>query len=148
MRGLDAGDIDDYINNITERLSLYNKLSGLTTEEELNQFENELIDRFGALPKQARDLLNSIRIKWIAIAIGLERVVMKKKKLVGYFISDQQSDFYQSEVFTKVLKFVQDHPEMVSMMEKNTRNGLRLIVSFNSISSINDALRTMTLFSK
>jgi transcription-repair coupling factor (superfamily II helicase) len=138
---------DDYINNITERLSLYNKLSSLNNEDQLNQFEIELIDRFGALPKPAQDLLNSIRIKWIAIDTGLERVVMKKQKLVGYFISDQQSEYYQSEIFTKVLKFVQENPELVSMKEKNTRKGLRLIVSFNSIRSINDALRSMDAFS-
>jgi transcription-repair coupling factor (superfamily II helicase) len=138
---------DDYINNITERLSLYNKLSSLSTEDELHQFEIELIDRFGALPKPAKDLLNSIRIKWFAIAMGLERVIMKKNKLVGYFISDQQSDYYQSAVFSKVLQFVQTHPELVTMKEKNTRNGLRLIVSFDSIRSINDALRIMVAFS-
>jgi transcription-repair coupling factor (superfamily II helicase) len=72
---------------------------------------------------------------------------MKKQKLVGYFISDQQSEYYQSEIFTKVLKFVQENPELVSMKEKNTRKGLRLIVSFNSIRSINDALRSMDAFS-
>jgi len=138
---------DDYINNITERLSLYNKLSSLNSEEELHQFEIELIDRFGALPKPAKDLLNSIRIKWIAIAMGLERVIMKKQKLVGYFISDQQSDFYQSDVFSKVLQFVQEHPELVTMKEKSTRKGLRLIVSFDSIRSVNDALRSMEIFS-
>jgi transcription-repair coupling factor (superfamily II helicase) len=138
---------DDYINNITERLSLYNTLSGLNTEEELHRFEEELIDRFGELPKPAQDLLNSVRIKWLANAIGLERVVMKKQKLVGYFISDQLSDYYQSDAFTKVLQFVQDHPDLVTMKEKNTRNGLRLVVGFDSIRSIDEALSTMRIFS-
>ena len=62
---------DDYINNITERLNLYNKLSELKTEEELQKYEADLIDRFGELPLQAIDLLNSVRIKWIAATIGL-----------------------------------------------------------------------------
>ena len=69
---------DDYINNITERLNLYNKLSELKTEEELQKYEADLIDRFGELPLQAIDLLNSVRIKWIAATIGLERVLMKQ----------------------------------------------------------------------
>src|SRR5690606_40556525 len=87
---------DDYVNNITERLNLYTKLNELKTEAELQKFEKELLDRFGEMPKQAEDLLNSVRIKWIAISIGLERLVMKQKKMVGYFVADQQSAFYQS----------------------------------------------------
>ena len=138
---------DNYINNITERLNLYNKLSKLQTEEELFEFENELIDRFGDLPKQAKDLLNSIRIKWIAITMGLERVVMKKQKLVGYFIADQQSDFYQSDTFTKVLQFVQSNTQLATMKEKRTRNGLRLIITYDSIRSIKDAFKALESFS-
>ena len=69
---------DDYINNITERLSLYTELNQVTNEEGLQHFEAKLVDRFGELPPQAVDLLNSVRIKWIAISIGLEKVVLKK----------------------------------------------------------------------
>lgn len=139
---------DDYVNNVTERLNLYNKLSTIDDEPGLQKFEKELIDRFGELPEQAIDLLNSVRIKWIAIAMGLERVVMKQGKMVGYFISDQESSFYQSEVFTKVLNYVQNHPHKVKMKEKHTRNGLRLIVSFDRIDSIEKALSAMQAFSQ
>ncbi len=137
---------DDYINNISERLNLYNKLSNLKTEEEFQNFEIELIDRFGELPKQAVDLLNSVRVKWIAIAIGLERVVMKQGKLVGYFIANQQSNFYQSEVFTRVLNYVQTNSHIVKMKEKNTRNGLRLIITFENITSIDKVLKALIAF--
>ena len=94
---------------ITERLNLYTQLNGIKTEEELQKFESEIIDRFGELPRQVVDLLNSVRIKWIATKAGFERLVMKHGKLVGYFISDQQSAFYQSKGFAKVLQFVQSH---------------------------------------
>ncbi len=137
---------DDYINNITERLNLYTKLNQLNTEAELQQFEKELIDRFGELPEQVVDLLNSVRIKWIAIKMGLERVVMKKNKLVGYFVSDQQSAYYQSPVFTKVLQYVQNHPQRVTMKEKKTRNGLRLLLTFDRITSVNRALDALAPF--
>ena len=60
---------DDYVNNITERLNLYTKLNELKTEAELQKFEKELLDRFGEMPKPAEDLLNSVRIKWIAISM-------------------------------------------------------------------------------
>ena len=97
---------DDYVNNIAERLNLYTKLNEIKTEEELQKFETDLIDRFGEMPKQVVDLLNSVRIKWVATKIGLEKVVMKQGKLIGYFINDQQSAFYQSAGFTRVLQFI------------------------------------------
>ncbi|MFT5078966.1 MAG: transcription-repair coupling factor (superfamily II helicase), partial [Patiriisocius sp.] len=97
---------DDYVNNITERLNLYTKLNEIKDEPELLKFQKELEDRFGELPEEALDLLNSVRIKWIAIKMGLERVIMKKGVFIGYFISDQQSDFYQSTGFSNVLQFM------------------------------------------
>ncbi|MBK5213142.1 MAG: transcription-repair coupling factor [Flavobacteriaceae bacterium] len=137
---------DDYVNNITERLNLYTKLNELKTEAELEKFEKELLDRFGEVPKQAKDLLNSVRVKWLAISMGLERVVMKQKKLVGYFVADQQSAFYQSPAFTKVLQYVQNHPRKVTMKEKQTRNGLRLLLTFEGISSVDKALLALEPF--
>ena len=139
---------DDYVNNITERLNLYTKLNELKTETELQEFEKELLDRFGEIPKQAEDLLNSVRIKWIAISMGLERLVMKQKKMVGYFVADQQSAFYQSAAFTKVLQYVQSHPQNVTMKEKQTRNGLRLLLTFEGIPSVDKALRALGSFSE
>ena len=134
---------DDYINSITERLNLYTELNSIKTEEELQAYEKRLIDRFGELPDPAVDLLNSVRIKWIATAIGLEKIVMKKKKLVGYFINDQQSGFYQTPAFTRVLQYVQNHPGKVTMKEKKTRNGLRLLLTFEHVTSIDKALEVL-----
>jgi len=131
---------DDYINNITERLNLYTQLNNLKTEEELKAFEVQLIDRFGELPGSVSDLLNSVRIKWIASKIGFEKVIIKHGKLVGYFISDQQSNFYQSKAFTNLLQFVQLNPGMCKMKETQTRNGLRLLLTFESVKSVKQAL--------
>jgi len=134
---------DDYINNIAERLNLYTKLNELKTEEELEKYEAELVDRFGELPVPAVDLLNSVRIKWIASKIGLEKIIMKQNKLIGYFIADQQSSFYQTNTFTKVLQYVQTHPNACKMKEKKTRNGLRLLLTFERINSIEKALKAL-----
>ena len=134
---------DDYVNNITERLNLYTKLNELKTEDELAKFEMELIDRFGELPQEVKDLLNSVRIKWIAVKLGLERLVMKHGKLVGYFISDQKSSFYQSANFGKVLHYIQLYPMACKMKEKETRNGLRLLLTFESIKSVDRALQVL-----
>ena len=137
---------DDYVNNIAERLNLYTQLNDLKTEEELLTFEEQLIDRFGELPTQVVDLLNSVRIKWIASKIGLEKVIMKKGKLVGYFISDQQSAFYQSPGFTKVLQYVQQNPRACNMKQKDTRTGLRLLLAFDKINSVEKALNALKPF--
>lgn len=137
---------DNYINSITERLNLYNELSNLKNEEELSQYEYRLIDRFGALPPQAKDLLNSVRIKWLATQMGIERLVMKQGKMLGYFIADQQSKFYQSGAFQRVLAFVQRNSDKCHLNEKETRNGLRLIITIDKITSIDKALRIISGF--
>ena len=137
---------DEYINNISERLNLYNELSLIKTEEELNAYEIKLIDRFGPLPKPAISLLNSIKIKWIATQMGVEKLVMKQGKMIGYFVSDQQSDYYTSPQFHKVLQFVQKQSQLCKMKEKQTPNGLRLLVTFENVKSIRRALELMELF--
>ncbi|WP_339835839.1 transcription-repair coupling factor [uncultured Flavobacterium sp.] len=137
---------DDYINSVSERLALYNELGTIKTEEQLLAFEQKLIDRFGALPKQAIALLNSVRIKWIATRIGLEKLIMKQGKMIGYFISDQQSNFYQSQRFIKVMQFVQHNGNICKLKEKDTKNGLRLLLTFDNVKSINKALELMQRF--
>ena len=134
---------DAYINNVSERLNLYNELSTLKNEEELKQYEQKLTDRFGVLPKQAQNLLNSVRIKWIAANAGIEKLVLKQGKMIGYFLADQQSDFYQSNRFRKVLQFVQIYPNLAKLKEKETKGGLRLLLSFDQIKSVSKALEIM-----
>jgi len=131
---------DEYINNITERLKLYNELSVIKDENGLLEFENKLIDRFGPLPKQAISLLNSIKIKWVATQLGIEKLVMKQGKMICYFVSDQQSSYYQSGRFSQVLQFVQTQSKLCTMKEKQTPNGLRLLLTFENVKLINKAL--------
>ena len=134
---------DDYVNNIAERLSLYTELNELKTEEELESFELRLVDRFGELPVQVVDLLNSVRVKWMATKLGFEKIIMKQNKCIGYFIKDQQSSFYQSANFTKVLQYIQNHPTACKMKEKQTRQGLRLLLTFENIKSVDNALKVL-----
>ncbi|WP_298762384.1 transcription-repair coupling factor [uncultured Polaribacter sp.] len=134
---------DDYINSITERLALYNKLGTLETEEELQVFETEIIDRFGEIPTQVADLLDSVRIKWLAKKLGLEKVILKQKRMLGYFVSDQQSDFYQTAAFSSMLKYLQNNSKSCVMKEKQTKNGLRLLITFIRIDSVKTALSVL-----
>ena len=134
---------DEYVNNITERLNLYNELSTIKDEESLARFEQKLIDRFGALPKPALALLNSVRLKWKATAIGIEKVVIKQGKMIGYFIGDQQSSFYQSGRFMKVVQYVQQNGNLCKMKEKQTKSGLRLLLTFENVKTIDKALELL-----
>jgi transcription-repair coupling factor (superfamily II helicase) len=136
---------DEYINNISERLSLYNELGSVKNIAELEAYEKRLIDRFGALPKEAISLLNSVRIKWKAKQIGLERLILKQNKMVGYFIGDQQSNFYQSNRFMNVMKFAQQNGNLCKVKEKETKNGLRLLITFENVKSIHKALELIEM---
>lgn len=131
---------DDYINNITERLNLYNELSAIKDEKSLAEYEQRVVDRFGPLPKPAKALINSIRIKWKATQLGIEKLLLKQDKMVGYFIGDQQSDFYQTQRFMQILEFVQRHGNLCKIKEKQTKNGLRLLITFEHVKSIHKAL--------
>ena len=134
---------DDFVNNITERLSLYTQLNTLNSEAELEVFDRDLTDRFGALPIQVVDLLDSVRIKWLATKLGFDKIVMKQGKLIGYFVRDQNSLFYQSDHFTRILKYVQANPKLCSIKEKQMRQGLRLLMSFKNINTVQEGLKSL-----
>jgi transcription-repair coupling factor (superfamily II helicase) len=134
---------DNYVNSITERLSLYSKLGSLKIEAELQIFETEIVDRFGEIPNEVSDLLDSVRVKWLAKELGLEKIILKQKRLIGYFVSNQQSEFYQTEAFAKMLKYVKENGKSCVMKEKETKNGLRLLITFIKIDSVKTALRIL-----
>ncbi|WP_405322484.1 transcription-repair coupling factor [Flavobacterium davisii] len=136
---------DEYINSVTERLSLYNELAIIKTDEKLQEYQKQLEDRFGKLPKSGLALLDSLRLKWKATHLGIEKLVLKQNKMVCYFIGDQQSDYYHSPRFHKVLQFVQMNSTLCKMKEKETKNGLRLLLSFDNVKSIKKALELMEL---
>lgn len=134
---------DDYINNVAERYTLYTDLNNVKTEEELTAYETKLVDRFGPLPEEAEDLLDSVRIKWVATKIGLEKVVMKKGKLTGFFLSDQQSSFFQSPAFGRVLQFVQENAFRIQLKEKKSPKGLRLLLKSDDAKTVQDVVRLL-----
>ena len=127
---------DEYINIVSERLTLYNELSKIKEEEKLKEFEKNLEDRFGEIPPQGIELLNTLRLKWLASKFGLERLIIKQNKCIGYFISDQQSDFFQTPIFGHILNAVQSDSQSMSIKEKQTRNGLRLLFVVEDVYSI------------
>ena len=86
-----------------------------------------------------------MRIKWLATKLGFDKIVMKQGKLIGYFVRDQNSLFYQSDRFSKVLKYVQSNPKLCSVKEKQMRQGLRLLMSFKNINTVQEGLKSLKL---
>lgn len=116
---------EDYINNVSERLSIYQEIDGLNTVEELAQHKQQLIDRFGPMPRVVKELFRSFELRWLAESLGFEKLVIKQGAMIGYFVSNPQSKYYDSPIFTQVLKYVQRAPINCKMSEKNDR--LRLV---------------------
>ena len=127
---------DDYVNIVKERLALYQELSQLKTTQELEAFEAKLQDRFGALPDAVKELIKSVRLKWIAVQLGMERLILKKGSCLCYFLSDQQSNFFQSEGFSFLLNQIQGSPERIQLKEKNAANGPKLLLSIREITDV------------
>ena len=116
---------DDYVSSTEERLSLYQKLADIQSAKELEQFENELIDRFGTLPDEAINLLKSVELKWLAAEIGFDKLVVKNKVFLGYFPANPQDKFYQSEKFKKIISYLTQNPAEATLKEKNNQLMMR-----------------------
>jgi len=130
---------DDYLSIVKERLALYQTLSQIKTAEELKDFEAQLIDRFGPLPEQANELIESVRLKWVAVQLGIERLVLKKKIGLCYFLADQQSEFFQSPQFSHLLEQVQKQSNQLAIKEKATAQGPKLLLRIHSLHSMKEA---------
>lgn len=98
---------DDYVESVTERLSLYTRLDNCENEAELEEFHNELIDRFGPMPSSVEDLFTTIRCRWIAVDLGFEKITLKNNTLRCYFINKPDSPYFESEKFKDILSYLQ-----------------------------------------
>jgi transcription-repair coupling factor (superfamily II helicase) len=130
---------DDYVNNVAERLSLYQRLDGLENREALEKFSVSLIDRFGPLPRSVKELFKSFELRWLAQELGIEKLVIKSNSMVCYFISNPQSPYYDSSLFQAVLQYIQKGPKDCKLSEKNDK--LRLI--YSHITTIDQALKRL-----
>lgn len=117
---------DEYVTNIAERYNLYTELSNIENELMLDEFRQKLADRFGPVPHQVTELINTWRLQWLGKIIGFEKITLKKGILRGYFISNQQSPYYETEQFGRVLQFVQAHPRICNL--KEVKSTLRLAI--------------------
>ncbi len=126
---------EEYVSNITERLSLYSQLDNIKNEEELWAFEQSLADRFGKIPETVFDLIETVRIRWRAERLGFEKLLIKNGAVKAYFVPASNEKYYKSEVFGEVLKFIQTHPKKCQMKEYKDR----LILKIDEIENIQQA---------
>jgi transcription-repair coupling factor (superfamily II helicase) len=126
---------DEYVRSVSERVSLYSELSRLETDEQLVQFGQQLKDRFGPIPQQVIDLFELIQLRTIAKKIGFEKLVLKNSALAAYFPDEKKQAYYQSELFSKVLRFVQHNSQRCKM--KQTPKSL--ILGIQHVSGIGHA---------
>lgn len=126
---------DSFIPGSAERMLLYRELDNLENESQLQKFEAGLVDRFGKLPAESAELLGVVRLRWIALTLGIEKIVLKTQLMICYFPADPQSPYFQSPAFGKILKYVQTHPQKCRMKEEG-----KLTLTFSDILSVSEAV--------
>jgi transcription-repair coupling factor (superfamily II helicase) len=125
---------DDYVESITERLSLYTRLDNCENEQELEALHLEMIDRFGPVPPQVDDLFDTVRIRKLAVSLGFEKLILKQEDLRCYFIDRPDSPYFESETFRLILEYLQKHTNKAKL--KQTGKHFLLVV---------DDIRSMAL---
>jgi transcription-repair coupling factor (superfamily II helicase) len=130
---------DEYISNISERMRLYKELNEIGSDEELMLFEKKLTDRFGIIPPPAEALLDIVRIKWIAVKIGIEKIFLKNNLLIANFVSDHNSQFYRSALFVSIMNYVNRKPNKMNMKQK----AAKLSLTINDVNSVKTAIRVL-----
>lgn len=132
---------ETYVGNITERLGLYTQLDDFKSKEQLAEFEKNLTDRFGPIPKPVRQLMRSVELRWLAVSLGFEKLILKDGTLRGYFISKPDSEFYQSDTFGAILDFVQHNSKLCVLKEV----GQKLMLKFEDVKSIEKAIDMLSM---
>ena len=130
---------EDYIENIAERMHLYRELDNLNSDDEIANFEKNIIDRFGPIPEKALTLFDVVKIRIIAKQLGIEKIIFKYNKLYLYFVSNQESFFYNSPQFGLILQWLQSNPSKAEMKEGKEKLFL-FIKEASSIESIKSLL--------
>lgn len=131
---------EDYVSNISERLSLYSNLDNIKDESELDSFTQSMTDRFGPVPAMTMELIKTVRLRWMALKIGVEKLILKKERMTCYLPPSEVETFYKSEVFGKLMSYIQLHPNTFQLREKKGK----LVLSAGTILSIDEGLARLS----
>ena len=124
-----------YVPNSTERMKLYKELDTIKDKAELATFRNQLIDRFGNLPKEADELMMVMPIRWAGRRLGVEKIILRQEKMLLHLVSNINSPYYQSDIFGKILRYATLNPRKVEI-----RNEGHCVVSVRSVQSVGECL--------
>ena len=128
---------DTYVSNIQERLILYTELDKLEEEKAIEQFGNMLRDRFGPVPAQVNELFDGLRLRTLAKKLGFERLVLKNRKMNGYFVSNPQSMYYETRTFQEIMRYVATQAPVAGISMK--QSGKFLILTRENIKTLKQA---------
>jgi len=135
---------NEYVDSSAERISLYNELDHIETEEGLMRFTDHLIDRFGPVPPQANDLLNTVRLRWLARDLGFEKITLKHNDLTCYFLADQESGYFDTQTFKNIIAYAANHIKRCQFKAQNGKN----ILVLKAIDRVKDALTLLQEISR
>ena len=138
--GVDASLPADYVQQSAERLRLYRELDSIVDQKRLEEFEARLVDRFGRLPDAARQLLDVVRLRWVAAEIGIERVKVKNGFMIVNFVGDDHSPFYKTEQFMNLLRKVTAQPERFVLKQRDTK----LAMTVRQVATVADGVKVLT----
>jgi transcription-repair coupling factor (superfamily II helicase) len=131
---------EDYVENISERLSLYTSLDNTKNQEQLDKFETGMRDRFGPIPEVTQELIQSVKLRWQAERLGFEKLVLKNERLKGYFVPQSKEEYYTGPVFGNVLSFVQKNPSRCKLRDLKGK----LILTINEVLTVESAIDMLT----
>lgn len=133
---------DDYVESITERLSLYSRLDNCENEKELDELHNELIDRFGAIPPQVEDLFTTVRCRRIAVELGFEKMILKHEILKCFFVANPESPYFSSKAFERILDFIQTKTTKAKLKQVG-KNGILIVRDIKTMKGLYIFLKQM-----
>ena len=135
---------DEYIASISERMLLYRELDNMEDEKMLQLFEKGLVDRFGPIPESSRELINVVRLRWTAISLNIERIILKESKMICYMPSDPASKYYQTLHFQQLMQWIVQNPSKCRVKEGKGK----LSINFSNVGSLHKAVGLLTLITE
>jgi len=135
---------DEYVESITERLSLYSRLDNCNNENELQELHKEMTDRFGAIPPQVEDLFTTVRCRKIAVELGFEKMILKNNILKNFFIGNPESPYFTSKTFERILDFIQTKTNKAKLKQVG-KNGILMVRDIQTMKDLYGFLKQMKM---
>jgi transcription-repair coupling factor (superfamily II helicase) len=117
---------------------LYARLDNIKDEDQLKKFNDELSDRFGEIPAAVQELINSVRLRWLGEELGFEKISLKNERFRGFFVSNKDA-YFNSEIFGRVLKFVQTNPRRCKIKDQ----GGKPMVAIENVPTVDSAIELL-----